>query len=266
MAYQEESFLGSGDLQIAVYDPLTSELGPEVDVGNASSFVINPPKLEKKELIGYRRANYATTIKSVITKSEQEVKFTLTDINRHNLMLAMFGTDSDDDAQTAGTSTSSPEEVECVSGGWVPLLHNNLDPATTIVVKDKATGAITYEEGEDYEIDYSSGRIKALPSPGTITDGETVTVVYGWSAVSGYTITANDVNKYEVQLRLLGKDQANNRDLEVTVWKAQIEPSGDLAWLTDDFATLEFTGKILATSHGTWQARFLAFSDPEPQS
>jgi len=257
MAYQEESFLGSGDLQIAIYNPSTAVLGAELDIGNATSFVINPPKLEKKELIGYRRANYATTVKSVITKSEQEIKFTLTDINRKNLALAMFGTDAALVAQTTGNNTASPEDVVAVHDYWVKLSKRNLDSAAAHkpVVKDKATGAITYTEGTHYEIDYEVGRIKAL-STGTIVNGATLTVGSEWFGVTGFEVTANDVNKYECFLRLIGMDQANERDLEVVVWKAQIEPSGDIAWLTDDYATLEFTGKILSTTDGTWEVAF----------
>lgn len=256
MPYQEESFLGSGDLQIAIYDPETAALGPERDVGNASSFIINPPKLEKKELIGYRRANYATTIKSVITKSEQEIKFTLTDINRKNLALAMFGTDAAY-TQNAGNNTSSPQEVDAAHDLWVKLDHRNLDSSTgnKPVVKDKATGLITYTEGTHYEIDYEVGRIKAL-STGTITDGETITVAAKWLGITGWKVDANDVNKFECFLRLIGQDQANERFVEVVVFKAQIEPSGDIAWLTEDFASLEFTGKILAMTDGTWQAAY----------
>jgi len=261
MTYQEESFLGSGDLQLAIYNPSTAVLGAELDVGNASSFVINPPKLEKKELIGYRRANYATTIKSVITKSEQELKFTLTDINRKNLALAMFGTDTAF-TQTAGNCTASPEEPVAVHDYWVKLTKRNIDSTTghKPVVKDKATGLITYVEGTHYEIDYEVGRIKAL-STGTIVNGATLTASYEYLGVTGYDVTANDVNKYEVYLRLVGMDQANERDCEVVVFKAQIEPSGDIAWLTEDFATLEFTGKILATSSGTWKASFFTYAD-----
>lgn len=255
-AYQEESFLGSGDLQIDVYDADGLRTG-ERDVGNAVNFVINPPTLEKKELIGMRRANYAQTIKSVIIKNEQEIKFTLTDINRKNLALAMFGSDSVF-SQEAGNNTASPEEIVARLDKWVKLSKRNLDSSegNKPVVKDKATGLITYVEGTHYEIDYQVGRIYAL-STGTITEGLALTVASKWLAVTGgFNIQANTANKFEVFLRLIGKDQANQRDCEVIVHKAQIEPSGDMNWLTEDFATLEFNGKILAMADGTWECLF----------
>ncbi len=256
MAYQEESFLGSGDLQIDVYDA-NGALTGERDVGNAATFAINPPTLEKKELIGRRRDNYAQTIKSVNIKSEQELKIVLTDINRKNLALAMLGADSDY-AQEAGNNTESAEEITARLDAWVKLTKRNLDATAghKPVVKDAATGAVTYEEGDDYEVDYQVGRIKAL-STGDITADEALDVTYEWLEITdGYLVAANSVNKFEALLRLIGKDQANLRDCEVVVYKAELSPSGDFNWITDDFAQLELTGKILAMPQGTWDAIF----------
>lgn len=252
MEYQEESFLGSGDLNIAVYDASGNKTG-ELDVGNAITFAINAPSIEKKEQTGFRRANYSQTIKSIITKLEQELKFTLTDINRKNLALAMFGEDSAY-SQSAGNSTGSPETITARHDKWVKLGHRNLDPANPPVVKG-AGGSPTYTENTDYEVDYQVGRIKAL-STGQITDGGSLEVESTWKAQSGYQVQAQKVNKIEAFLRLIGRDQANARDCEVIVHKAEVTPSGDINWLTDDFANLEFTGKILATSGGTWDVIF----------
>lgn len=253
MAYQEESFLGSGDLNLDVYDSSGNRTG-ELDVGNAAVFTINPPTLEKKERSGMRRENYAQTIKSVITKQEQELKFTLTDINRKNLALAMFGTDADY-TQTAGNNTSTPESVTAHHDKWTKLSNRNLDPATPPVVKD-ATDTTTYVEGTDYEIDYQVGRIKVLAT-GSIADGDTLHVGSTWLAISnGFKVQGNKVSKIECFIRLIGQDQANDRDCEVIVQKAQVEPSGDINWLTEDFAQLEFSGKILATNDGTWDVFF----------
>jgi len=255
MSYTEEAFLGAGDLQIDTYDADGNKTG-ELDVGNAIQFTINAPSLEKKELVGMRRANYAQIIKSVITKTEQELKFTLTDINKKNLALAMFGADSAY-TQTAANNTATPENATAHLDKWTKLSAcRNLDPETPPVVKDE-TDTTTYVEDTDYEVDYLTGRIKAL-STGSISDGDTLHVESTWLAITdGYKVAANDVNKFECFIRLIGEDQANNRAVEVIVHKAQIEPSGDINWLTEDFAQLEFSGKILATSDGTWDFYYL---------
>ena len=253
MSYEQEAFLGAGDLNIDVYDADGNRTG-ELDIGNAEIFTINAPTLEKKELVGHRRENYGQTIKSVITKIEQELKFTLTDFNRKNLALAMFGTDADY-AQSAGDNTASAEAVDGYDDKWTKLVSRNLDEATPPVVKDD-TDTTTYTEDSDYEIDYQVGRIKVLPD-GLIADGDTLHVGSTWLAIAaGYKVDGQEVNKFEAYIRLVGEDQANNRDCEVIVYKAQIEPSGDMSWLSDDYAKLEFSGKILATADGVWDVVF----------
>jgi hypothetical protein len=263
--YQEETFLGSGDLQIAIYNLSTGVLGGERDVGNATVFAIDPPKQEKKEQLGFRRANYAQTIKSVTTKTEQEIKITLTDINRKNLALAMLGTDSDND-QTEDDNVGTAESIVAALDAWKPLAHRNVDTqvAHAPVVKNSA-GTVTYEEGtgKDYEIDYESGRIMAL-SGGDIADGDTIKIEYYWGAVEGYKVKGNTFAKFEAFCRLIGKDQANERNCEVIVYKAELSPSGAVNWLTGDFNTLEFTGKILAMDAGTWDVYFNTNAAPTP--
>lgn len=253
MSYTQEQFIGSGDLNIDVYDASGNKTG-ELDVGNAIAFTINAPAIEKKERKGFRNDNYAKTIKSVITKVEQDLKFTLTDINRKNLTMAMFGVDADY-TQSAGDNTASPEDIVAIDDKWVKLVSRSLDEATPPVVKDE-TDTTTYVLDTDYEIDYRVGRIKVL-SGGSISDGDTLHVGSTWLAITGgYKIDGLEVNKLEAYIRLIGEDQANSRNCEVIVYKAQIEPGGDMNWLSEDYVDLEFTGKILDTTDGNWDVIF----------
>lgn len=253
MAYTQESFIGAGDLNIDVFDSDGNKTG-ELDVGNASLFAINAPSIEKKEQLGFRRENYAQTIKSVITKLEQELKFTLTDINRKNLALAMFGVDADY-TQTAGNNTATPEDITAKLDKYAKLASRSLDPATPPVVTDDGD-VTTYTEDTDYEIDYQVGRIKVL-SGGAIIADDVLHVGSTWLGITGgFKVDGQSVNKIEAYIRMIGNDKANDRDCEVIVYKAQIEPSGDINWLTEDFASLEFTGKILATTDGSWDVIF----------
>lgn len=243
MAYENEGFIGSGDLNLDIFSAQGVKTG-ELFVGNASSFAINAPSIEKKEQKGMMRENFAQTTKSVITKLEQELKFTLTDINRENLVMAMFGEGSDV-TQTAGTGT---ETLAAIHDRWVKMGHRKLDPAQPPVV---TVAAVVQTEGQDYEIDYQVGRIKAL-STGDIADAASMSIASHWLVMAGYQVAGQKVNKLESYIRFIGKDMANNRDCEVIVHKCQLEPSGDINWLTEDFASLEFKGKILATADGTW--------------
>lgn len=243
MAYANEGFIGSGDLHLDVFDDQGDKTG-ELFVGNASSFAINAPSIEKKEQKGMMRENYAQTTKSVITKLEQELKFTLTDVNRENLVLAMYGAGSTV-TQTASTGT---ETIVAIHDRWVKMGHRKLDPETPPEV---TVAAVVQTEGEDYEIDYQVGRIKVL-STGGIADAASMSVESTWLAMTGYQVAGLSVNKIECYIRLIGRDVANERDCEVIVYKCQLEPSGDINWLTEDYVSLEFKGKILATADGSW--------------
>ena len=244
LVYQDEGFMGSGEIYIDVFDSATGLKTGELDVGNASIFALNAPSIEKKEQKGMRRENYGQTIKSVITKVEQEFKITLTDINRENLRLVMYGAGSDL-TQTAGNGS---ETLTAIPGRWVKLQKRNLSGATKPVV---TVGVEVQTEGEDYEIDYKVGRIFVLPGGG-ITAGASMTVDSTWLELAGYKVSANKVNKIEAFIRFVGYDNANDRDCEVVIYKGQLEPAGDINWLTEDLATLELKGKVLSTPQGTW--------------
>lgn len=247
MTYKNEGFIGSGDLNLDIFNSLGVKTG-ELFVGNASSFAINAPSIERKEQKGMMRENYAQTTKSVITKMDQELKFTLTDINRENLVMAMFGEGSSV-TQTAGTGT---ENLTAIHDRWIKLGHRKLDPATPPVV---TVATVAQTEGEDYEIDYQVGRIKVL-STGGIASAVSIAIESHWLALTGYQVAGQKINKLEAYIRFIGRDMANQRDCEVIVHKCQLEPSGDINWLTEDYASLEFKGKILSTASGTWDVVF----------
>ncbi len=90
MDYKNESFIGTGDLYLDLYNSMGVKTG-EFLIGNAPVFSIGAPSIEKKELKGMMRANYAQTINAVIVKMDQEMKFTATDVNIKTLPMAMFG-------------------------------------------------------------------------------------------------------------------------------------------------------------------------------
>jgi hypothetical protein len=253
VAYENEGFIGSGDLNIDVYGADGSRTG-ELDVGNASAFAINAPTIEKKEQKGFRRENFGKKIASVPISKEQELKITLTDINRKNLALALMGTDAVY-TQTAGNNTADAETVIGHTDKWTKLVCRNLDSETPPVVKD-STETTTYVEGDDYEVDYQVGRIKVL-SAGDIEDGDSLKVGSTWLAITdGYRVQALTKDVLYAYIRLIGKDLAHDRDCEVVVFKAELVPSGDINWLTDDFASLELTGTILNTADGDWDVYF----------
>jgi len=246
--YQEEALLGSGEVYIDLLDANGNKTG-EIDFGDASLFTIEAPSLEKKELIGHRRGTYAEITKSVITKKDQSVKIVGHDINKNNMALQMLGTSSAY-AQSAANNTGTPEDVTAHEDKWSGMTYRKLDPASPPIVQD-VTDTATYVEGTDYEIDYDSGRILILSSGG-ISDGEVLHIESTWLAiVSGWKVEGGANNMIEAFLRLVGYDQANERNFEIIVYKAQLEPSGELNPLSEEYVQVELTGKVLSTTDGS---------------
>lgn len=116
----------------------------------------------------------------------------------------------------------------------------------------------TFVENTDFEIDYDKGMIKAITGK-SIVEGDVLHVSYSYNVYTGFKIDANKVTAIDAQLRLIGKNVVNNDDVEVLVYKMSLKPTGGLNWITEDFATLEFTGDILAVEgSGTWKVEVLA--------
>lgn len=227
----------SGDLNIALFSGDT--LLGERDVGEATVFQMEAPSVEKAELKGKRRSNYGNTISSTTKSVTQEFSATLVNVNRENLVLALLGEGSAY-TQSSGNDAAAVDVVITSLGLWYPLAKRNLSTTTKPVVTDDATPTPnTLTENEDYVIDYQTGRIMALPD-GDITAGDTIKVTSTWLAITGgYKIEAlANLNIY-AQVRLIVNDEISDEPGELIIYKAQIEPSGALGWLTDEYQQIE---------------------------
>ena len=307
--YTPEGGIFSGNVLLDIYDSISGELTGERDVGNTQNLTFEPTNYEKKERTSKRMESYGQTIESVLLKQTQSLKFTLDDIYKENLAMAMFGADS---VVNVTASSKSDEEITAKLDKFVKLLMRKLksDPAvvvtaetpdawvadtsydlgdfiipttpngkryecttagTSAAVTEPTWGTTiggttsdgagtlvwtcrqyTYELNTDYEVDYNAGMIKAL-STGAIAADQVMEVDYSYNDYTGYKVEANQVTAIHAQLRLIGKNVVNNDDVEVLVHKASLIPTGGINWITDDYATLEFTGDIQAVDAGTWQ-------------
>jgi hypothetical protein len=239
-------FIGSGDLYIARYED--GVLMGELEVGDADSFVINAPKVEKKELKSKQRADYGRVIASVVIGITQDVKFTLMDINRENLRLALFGADA---AETQAEGSVTGEVLKTWQDRWAKLAKRSIKttPAPTVTATDQSA---TFAENTDYVLDTETGRVKTL-STGDIDDGANVYVNYSHTALSGgFRVRANTETQTDVFIRLVGTNLNTKKPFEVVIWKLTLEPSASLEWLTNDFAKLELSGQIISTPNGMW--------------
>jgi hypothetical protein len=80
--------------------------------------------------------------------------------------------------ETGYTAAITDEAVTADLNEWVALAHARVTPGSVVVTNSGAT--VTYTEGTDYVIDYANGKIKAIA---TITDGQSLKVDYGYTAI-----------------------------------------------------------------------------------
>lgn len=246
--YTNEAYMGAGDLFIARYDA-NGDLGPSYQVGNTEDFVINAPDIDKAERNGKMRQNWGNVVHTLVKSVKQGLSFTLTDINRRNLALAMFGTDTT--LTQTGGSDGSAIDVTAKLGAWVAMGKYKLDPDNAPVVKDD-TDTTTYVEGTDYEIDYQAGSLMAIDG-GSISADDTLHVTRTWLAYTGFKIAGHANTEVNVKLELLTQNKAGgSAEGKLTVYKATLEPSGDMAWLSEDYIDLAFSGEINTVTAGTY--------------
>lgn len=247
--YQAEGGMFSGNLLLDVLDADGNQTG-EYDVGNTQNFTIDPLKITEKTRIGRRNENYGNVVETVITEKTQALKFSLDDIQKKNLAMALFGSDSVVN-QAAVTVTDEP--ITARLDKEVKLSKMKLKTAADApVVKDAATELITYVEGTDYEVDYTYGTIKAITG-GAITEALALEVTFKCNAYTGYNIQASTLTKIDALLRLKGKNIISGKECMVTVHKASLKPTGSVDFITDNFAKLEFAGEIQAVGGITWE-------------
>jgi hypothetical protein len=147
-----------------------------------------------------------------------------------------------DNAGASGTGGEA--DVNSTTGGSASTVPN-------VLVQDSA-GTTTYEKGTDYDISTSLkddhiGRlfIYSTADGGTITDGETLSVQYAYSASTYHTIDAFAENEIEGRLRFVSDNPAGT-DLELEVWRVSLAPDGDTALIGEnEWASMSFTCEVL---------------------
>ncbi len=80
--------------------------------------------------------------------------------------------------ETGYTATVTAAALTADLNAWVSLAQKRLTPGTVVVTNEVAS--VTYEEGNDYVIDYANGKFMALA---TITDGQALKITYGYTAM-----------------------------------------------------------------------------------
>ena len=205
---------------------------------NSTKFAIGIGKAETLERVSYLRDNYGQMLDSVVIPGSSTLNIETDDAAADILQYLLLGTLTD--VTAAGTAVVD-EPVTGYLGRWTKLTARNVG---SVVVKDAATGLITYVNGTHYELDAKAGMLKPLAS-GTITDGEALHVSYTPAALSARQLIAGTSTEVRAQVRLDGVNLANQKKVEVLCHEAVLTPSGELELMGKKFVSLGLTGTLI---------------------
>lgn len=163
-----------------------------------------------------------------------ECGITMHDLSAANLAIALYGS-----ADAVAGATISQEIITVTKGALVKLAH--VAPTEVVVTENTDETPDTYVLGTDYEV--RAGGIW-FPADSTI-EGAAVRVAYehpGYDVVQALIAAAG-----EYELLFEGVNEARSgKEAVVNAHRVRFGPAANLGLISDDYAGLELTGKLLS--------------------
>lgn len=232
-------FLGCGDGYIERFDPATQLYLPPRGPFELTKFAIKATtKLE--EMTGRGRTTYGQILASVAIPQPTEFEIEVAEVNREAMALATLGTVATF-TQSSATVTDEAVSAAATLGDWVPLAKHSITAASVVVTNSAAT--TTYVEGQDYEINYSLGWIRALVG-GTITAGQALKVDYAVPAINGVRLRGVTQPQLKARFTLDGLNLVDGSRCIVKAWEGVISSSSAFDFMSGKFNAVPLTGRL----------------------
>lgn len=243
--FQDEVAFTEGNLVMA---DLNSEDVREEDfteIGSITEFSFSNTFTETN--VKETRTGKGNITNSIITDNETTLTITMKSITAYNLNLALLG------SSTAQVVTSQTK-TKTLKANFVYDLGDQLIDASSIVIVDTATGAVTYVENVNYVVD-GSGLIKILTEAQQTANGADdiiaaagVECEIAFSSIDSTKIqafTQNSIKKYCV---FGGINKVDGKFYKVIVPKLSLQPSDGIGFISPDAETLiTVTAKALTS-------------------
>lgn len=237
-----EYFSGQGSVLIATKNATTGDAEGFVPVGNVSALTlgIETTVFEHKESCSGTRG----VDKQITQEVKVNVSMTLESLNKENLSLAMYGTDS---IIAAGSVTDEAGVAKL--GKWIPFDFINV---STVVVTNTGA-AITYVLGDNYDEDLAGGQIYLYTTAEQTAAGAADTIVEDQVLEFDYSHTAQDKiegvtssSAPERWLRFVGLNTADgDKPVTVDIYKLSVQPLAELALINEELAEMTVEGAAL---------------------
>ena len=171
------------------------------------------------------------------TQIVANVNITMESFNAENLALGLYG-----DSATTTAGAVVDEVVICKLDKTVALNHLGV---TNVVVKDTATGLVTYLVDVDYTVNPEVGSINFISGGTPLTEDESLDISYDYADYD--QVEALTVAQPERWLRFEGLNTADgNKAVVVDIFKFGADPLAQLALIGDAVGQIQLAGSALA--------------------
>lgn len=224
------------------------------DLGNSPDFKINVATEKLKH--ANSRGGLKVTDKEVEISKEANISFTLDEMNLENVNIFFAGIETAfTNPAVAGFTIWTLIAAGTIElGRWYDLTKATGERvydvlAAKVLLKTTNATPVTLVDGTDYTLDLAMGRIflistsTKLATAITNVEGVTLTLTADSSASSVKEVQALSKSSIKGALKFVGTNPANNEEpYEVQCHQISLKADGDLSLISDDWATVGFTG------------------------
>ena len=241
------SFIGAADCYIDVLTDEGAPTGLELK-GNCTQLTPKPDS-ERKEQTATGRSNWGQVLASVTIPKPMTVIIAFNQLDQALFAAGFLGTNASLTQSSGSVASGTPQEVTTIPDRWVELGKYMV---SDVVVKDAATGAITYTAGTHYEVNPRLGMIKAISGvAGGIVDNAAVDVSYSYAAVNGIAMSAMTKSNVRIRVKMDGQNWADGRNFITEIYQMRLQPTSEFSLVGEDFAEVTFEGVPETPSGGT---------------
>lgn len=236
----ESYFYGAGESAFQSLDSQDSPTGAMLFVGNADSAKVSL-KVERKEK---RESKTGTNslVRSKVVQLGGEIEIVVSEDNRANLELFLFG----DSATRAAVTTHTDENKIPATSAVGEIFRLEYQNVSVVAITDDGAADAVVSTSK-YEVDRKYGKVKVLADLGT----GPFTVKYNADAANVIPVFQHTDRPLYYRHEGINIGNDNDSAFLIEFWKIKLDPVTDLDLITDDYGKFTLKGTLLVSG---WKA------------
>lgn len=231
-----KAILGAGDVRLDLYNYDTQSYTGLGDKLEADKFAITPDG-ELKRKTSKSRAAYGQNIASVAVAKPTKIAMTLSSLSEEALAMQFQGIMTTESHGAGALDAAIVAKI----GKWVRVGKRNLVEAG-LTVKNEG-GTTTFVKGEDYEVNYVTGEIKALEA-GDIDANQALKVAGTTLAYQATLVRGGTRAQIRARVVFEGENKVDGQYIEAEAYEAVFLSNKEFDFLADDFTGIELEGEL----------------------